>query len=30
VDQLATGMAVVVQRMVDARAAGIMFTHRPG
>lgn len=29
VDQLATGMAVVVQRMVDARASGIMFTTDP-
>ena len=29
VDQLGTGMAVVVQRMVDARASGIMFTTDP-
>jgi pyruvate,water dikinase len=29
VDQLETGMAVVVQRMVDARSSGIMFTTDP-
>ena len=29
VDQLGTGMAVVVQRMVDARTSGIMFTTDP-
>ncbi|MBI0584339.1 MAG: hypothetical protein ISF22_08960 [Methanomassiliicoccus sp.] len=29
VDQLGTGMAVVVQRMVDARSSGIMFTTDP-